>query len=290
MKVNLEGYGLGEQIGDVIRTELDVQGADSVNVLLERFIASTSESQLTDAAQFRVVYRGKVLSHAEYASTTMSSLKVEDKAVIRVVRSRAPSSGNVQTASNSSAVTTPQSNETNASVLEDSSSRVTPTESAEEPKISVTQLQPNGSMTCGGVQVLVFGKGFREGARVRFGRTLVNAVRHSHDLLVCTAPAHAAGIVSVEVELSPERQRPRQRTTQGRTRPQQRLVDTDLTLSTQAHNDALFTTSGCTFTYIELADLDAAMTITCQAGAPAQAQQVCKEDQENYVQNPSGLM
>lgn len=76
-----------------------------------------------------------------------------------------------------------------------------------DPAPAITRVEPTTSLTTGGVLVTIHGARFATGASVKFGETdATNVVNSSSTLITCTAPAHAAGVVSVIVT-NPDQQK-----------------------------------------------------------------------------------
>jgi hypothetical protein len=65
---------------------------------------------------------------------------------------------------------------------------------------AVTGVSPNGGWTTGGTAVQLYGSGFTTASEVTFGGIAATGlIVNSDTLLICTAPAHAAGTVDVTV-------------------------------------------------------------------------------------------
>eukprot|EP00183_Erythrolobus_madagascarensis_P003902 CAMPEP_0185854090 /NCGR_PEP_ID=MMETSP1354-20130828/21280_1 /TAXON_ID=708628 /ORGANISM="Erythrolobus madagascarensis, Strain CCMP3276" /LENGTH=339 /DNA_ID=CAMNT_0028555769 /DNA_START=58 /DNA_END=1077 /DNA_ORIENTATION=+ len=311
--------------GDVIRSEIEVTEEESVPVLVARFCeAAISDGQLgvnvggphdeqnspSSVAEaigmesIAVVYAGRIMRLDAQPPIQLCELGLTESAVVRVVRTARSTSqqssstrASAQTESASILTTAHQSRETSEHRTQTAHrDRAYQTQQQQQQprsdcnRVEVREVTPNGCLTSGGVRVMVIGHGFVEGARVRFGRCIVPAVRHSHDLLVCVAPPHEAGVVSLEVERTPEPIRlPRVPNGKSPNRAKKRN-STKLVVYQPLVHDSSFTSSGTSFTYIDIGDLQGALALTCDSGSKKLGQETtCNTEEQTQVQTPHGL-
>jgi len=244
-----------------------------------------------------------VISYENYVDTTLYQLGIIDESHDNVILRLFPAKGSTfipldggtqQIASEvptmDEGISTPVTpSEPSPTSIDQSSSAGQPQQPQQPTPCNVTKVHevyPKGCMTFGGVKVCVMGENFKEGARVRFGRTIVAATRHAHDLLVCIAPAHEPGVVAVGVEIAPIPQ----------VRNNRRNIPRNNDVPPERPMDAneCFTDDGISFTYFDLSNLDAALALTCEAeNKSKQALATCQEAEaitNQQQQPPPGLM
>ncbi|KAA8498280.1 hypothetical protein FVE85_5865 [Porphyridium purpureum] len=204
--------------------------------------------------QARLVHAGRVYGMEHVHSETLESLNIANGAILRLLP--LPNVRFIEV-------------ELREDERQDGNVPLPSAPQAERSPIHVRELHPRGAMSSGGVRVCVFGSHFQEGARVKFGTIVVPAIRHSHDLLVCTAPAHEPGVVSVEVEISPMRNG-------GVRRARKKQSEADSEFSDPSD----YTQDGVSFTYVSLADLDGTLALVCESGVKPFGQEVCNDEEQ----------
>mmetsp|Transcript_10252 Transcript_10252/g.27340 ORF Transcript_10252/g.27340 Transcript_10252/m.27340 type:complete len:331 (+) Transcript_10252:16-1008(+) len=279
-----------ERLGE--RGILEVSRTGEANSSLQDYVSRAVREEM-----LAVVYAGRIVKLDAEPQVRVGDLGLDGTKILRVVkRAQSESKGRerdpqIDSPANASAadvnarggIDPPVSSRT------DLSSAPRP-ERAECASVAVREITPNGCMTCGGVRVKVIGHGFVEGARVRFGRSVVPAVRHSHDLLVCTAPPHDPGVVSIEVERAPNPRRATKPVKRVSASNGKRRSSPEVEVYEPGLHDAHFTSDGISFTYIDIADLQGALALTCDSDSKkASEQTTCGTDELSIAQTPHGL-